>query len=177
MVRLNQKIFISYIVVALLFMVIDSMMFLEKENIKLIFKTDVALILPLIIIGLIGYKTGVDTVKFDVSLGIATIILAVIFGVLIYHQAILFDMHAMYTVFGIMFILICLILGLILGHFKFRNDLYVELGLGSILGVTAITHFILKYFKGNNYTIFFCICGVIFSFMYSIGYHFGSRYL
>lgn len=57
-----------------------------------------------------------------------------------------------------------------------KNELYTELGVGSIVGITALAHIYVKYAKGNVYTIFFCLCALIFSLIFVVGYHFGSRY-
>ncbi len=174
MIRLNQKIFISYIVISILFIVFDAVMFSEKNNYKEIIRNDLLLLIPIVIIGLIGYKKNFIGVKFDILLGIISSVFCGLFILLLYHQMCLINVEK-YLFLPIIIIILLLITGGIFGHFNIGNDIYREVGVGAALGIVVLAHIYTKYKKENFYTMVLCICAILGCFMFAVAYHFGSK--
>jgi len=81
-----------------------------------------------------------------------------------------------YMIIVVILVALLLVIGAVLGHFKVGSTLYTELGVGSILGITALAHLYTKYARGNEYTVLFCYCGLLLSLIFVIGYHFGNKF-
>lgn len=175
MVHLNPKIFISYLVLAVLCMLVDLSMFADSNNLKSMARIDFILFIPMLVIGMVGYKANVESIQFDVFLGLDSLMFSIFFMVLIYHQTKIFGIE-MYMILILAIVAILLVIGAILGHLKLGGNLYTELGIGSIIGITALAHLFTKYVKGNEYTVLFCYCGVLLSLVFVIGYHFGNKF-
>ena len=175
MVRLNPKIFISLLVLAAFGMIADLIMFTESNSLKSIAIIDFILLIPLLVIGIIGYKTSIDTIQFDVFLGIDSLFYSIYFMVLIYHQTKIFGIEKYIFLFAVLAVIL-LVIGATLGHLKKGSNLYTELGIGSIIGITALAHLYTKYTRGNEYTVLFCLCTLLFAMIFVIGYHFGNKY-
>lgn len=178
MVRLNQKVFTTYIILACLFIVVDLLMLISAESnkVKEFILADAIVLLPIVVMGLIYCKKDITEFKFNLLLGIDSILFCVLFLFIMYHQTSMYNIEKYRSIIVILMVLL-FIIGGIWGYFRIGNNLYMEAGGGVVLGVSALGHLYAKYcIKNIKFTFIICLCAITYLIFFCIGYHFGSNY-
>ena len=88
MIRLNSKIFTSYIILSFLFIIIDLLTLISVESNRLeeYIMTDAIVLVPIVIMGMIFCKKDIAEFKFNLFLGIDSVLFCILFLFISYHQ-------------------------------------------------------------------------------------------
>lgn len=177
MIRLNSKIFTSYIILSFLFIIIDLLTLISVESNRLeeYIMTDAIVLVPIVIMGMIFCKKDIVEFKFNLFLGIDSVLFCILFLFISYHQTTMYDIENYMPVIVILMIVFFMV-GAALGHFRVGNNLYMEAGGGVVIGISALGHIYAKYFiKNVNFTLLICLCALTYLMVFAVGYQFGSK--
>ncbi|SFU67482.1 hypothetical protein [Butyrivibrio sp. M55] len=178
MVRLNQKVFTTYIILACFFIVVDLLTLISAESnkVKEFILADAIVLLPIVVLGMIYCKKDITEFEFNLFFGIDSFLFCILFLFIMYHQTSMYNIEKYMNIIVILMVMF-FIVGGILGYLRIGNNLYMEVGGGVVLGVSALGHLYAKYcVKNIKFTLIICLCAITYLMIFCIGYHFGSNY-